>query len=184
MKDTYFFSHDYNSRTDSKIKKLLSKHGFLGYGLFWAIIEGLYNNANAMPTDYDSIAFDLRSDSVLIKSIVEDFDLFLIDGDFFGSESVKRRLGVRNEKSIKASESANKRWKNANALPTDSERNANAMPTQCESNYVVCKGKDTIGQEIIKNEKTGYDITENDRTGQKSEIKRAIIIDEDADLPF
>jgi Domain of unknown function (DUF4373) len=126
-KDTYYFSHDYNTRNDSKIKKLLSRHGFLGYGLFWAIIEDLYNNANALPTDYDSIAFDLRTDKETIKSIVNDFELFVFDGDKFGSLSVQRRLDERNQKSIKARESALNRWK-------PKERDANAFQSQSKGN--------------------------------------------------
>ena len=42
-KETFYFSHDYNARNDIKIKKLILKHGFCGYGIFWAIIEDLYN---------------------------------------------------------------------------------------------------------------------------------------------
>ncbi len=118
-KDTFYFSHDYNARNDEKIKFLIRKHGMLGYGVFWSIVEELYNNANALRTHYDSIAYDLRTDEILIKSIVEDFDLFVIDGDFFGSTSIERRLEDRNKKSVKARESAIKRWDKC-------ERNANA----------------------------------------------------------
>lgn len=128
MKDTYYFSHDYNSRNDHKIKKLISKYGYAGYGLFWAIIEDLYNNANALQTDYETIAFDLRTSKDTIESIINDFDLFVIEGDKFGSLSVERRLEERDNKSSKARESAYKRWNknkdNANALQTDSECNA------------------------------------------------------------
>lgn len=128
MKDTYYFSHDYNARNDHKIKKLISKHGYLGYGLFWAIIEDLYNNANALQTDYESIAFDLRTSENIIESIINDFDLFVINADSFGSISVQRRLEERDAKSLKARESAFKRWNkennNANALQSDSDSNA------------------------------------------------------------
>jgi hypothetical protein len=128
MKETYYFSHDYNSRSDNKIKRLILKHGFLGYGLFWAIIEDLYQNANALRTDYESIAYDLRTDENTIKSIINDFDLFVFDNDFFGSLSVQRRLEERISKSSKARESAYKRWnknkEDANALQKQSECNA------------------------------------------------------------
>jgi hypothetical protein len=129
MKDTYYFSHDYNARNDHKIKKLISKHGYLGYGLFWAIIEDLYNNANALQTDYESIAFDLRTSESIIESIINDFDLFIIDGDFFGSLSVERRLNERSIKSQKASKSALSRW-------NKSKENANALQTQSDSNAI------------------------------------------------
>ena len=79
-KETFYFSHDYNTRSDVKIKKLIGKHGYLGYGLFWALIEDLYQNENKMPLDYDLLAFDLRSSSNVVKSIINNFDLFKIDG--------------------------------------------------------------------------------------------------------
>ena len=136
-KDTFYFSHDYNSRADEKIKLLIRKHGFLGYGIFWAIIEDLYNNANALRTDYEGIAFDLRVDTNIVKSVINDFDLFIIKDDFFGSLSVQRRLEERNEKSKKASDSANYRW---NKQIND----ANAMRTQCDGNAI----KERKGNEI------------------------------------
>ena len=45
-KDTFYFSHDYNARNDEKIKMLIRKHGMIGYGVFWAIVEDLYNIKN------------------------------------------------------------------------------------------------------------------------------------------
>jgi hypothetical protein len=127
-KDTFYFSHDYNARFDEKIKQLIRKHSMLGYGCYWAIIEDLYNNANALRTDYDGIAFELRITTEQAKSIINDFDLFVIDGDYFGSASVERRLNERNEKSVKARQSALNRWNkvkdDANALRTQSDGNA------------------------------------------------------------
>jgi hypothetical protein len=124
-KDTFYFSHDYNSRNDEKIKFLLRKHGLVGYGLFWAIIEDLYNNANALQSDYEGIAYDYRIDADVVKSIINDFDLFVFDGETFGSLSVQKRIDERDSKSVKARESAHKRW-----------TNANAMQTQCDSNAI------------------------------------------------
>lgn len=121
---SFYFSHDYNSRNDAKIKRLLSKHGMIGYGCFWAIVEDLYNNANALPTDYESIAFDLRIDIKIVESIIKDFELFVVENNVFGSLSIQKRIDERNSKSIKARDSANKRWSNANALPTESKGNA------------------------------------------------------------
>lgn len=125
MKETFYFSHDYNARTDSKIRNLIRKHKFLGYGIYWAIIEDLYQNANALPMDCEGIAFDLHTDEKTIQSIICDFDLFIINDGFFGSLSVQRRLDERNAKSNKAREIAMKRWeKNANAMPTHNKGNA------------------------------------------------------------
>jgi hypothetical protein len=138
-KDTFYFSHDYNARSDDKIKNLIRKHGVTGYGIFWCIIEDLYNNANALRLDYEGIAYDLRADCETIKSIINNFDLFIIEDDYFGSSSVERRLDERNEKSEKARESAFKRW---NRTKTD----ANAMQSHSEGNAI----KERKGKEIKK----------------------------------
>lgn len=140
MRDTFYFSHDYNARTDSKIKRLIAKHGMTGYGIYWAIVEDLYQNANALPTDYESIAFDIRSNKKTIESIVNDFELFQMNGEVFGSNSVQRRLDERSEKSQKAKDSANKRW----------DKNANALQTQSEGNAI--KGKERKVNDIKENE--------------------------------
>ncbi|MFZ1786733.1 MAG: Lin1244/Lin1753 domain-containing protein [Saprospiraceae bacterium] len=110
MKDTFYFSHDYNSRNDIKIKKLIQKHGMCGYGLFWAIVEDLYQNDNRVPLDYDTLAFEYRVDESLIKSIINDFNLFVFDDNFFGSMSIEKRIDERDKKSSKARESAKARW--------------------------------------------------------------------------
>ena len=145
MKDTFYFSHDYNTRNDIKIKRLIAKHNYLGYGIFWAIIEDLYNNANALPLDYDCIAFDLRADVEIVKSIINDFDLFVFSDGFFGSNSIQKRLNERNLKSIKARESALNRW-------NKSDRNANALQTQYEGNAIKeRKEKESKGKEIKEN---------------------------------
>lgn len=121
---TFYFSHDYNARNDEKIKLLIRKHGMEGYGIYWSIVEDLYNNANALRTDYDGIAFDMRTQCDIVKSVVEDFGLFEISENFFGSKSVQRRLDEINIKSLKARESASYRWGDANALRAQSDRNA------------------------------------------------------------
>lgn len=126
--ESFYFSHNYNSRSDSKIKKLLHKHGFLGYGIYWALVEDLYNNANALQLHYESIAYELRTDKDKVKSIIHDFDLFVIDKDYFSSNGVKNRLEQRNKISKNASKNAKigweKRKKNATAMRPHSEGNA------------------------------------------------------------
>jgi hypothetical protein len=151
-KDTFYFSHDYNARNDEKIKRLIRKHGMIGYGIFWSIVEDLYNNANALRTDYEGIAYDLRSDSEVVASVVNDFDLFIFDGDFFGSNSVQERLDQRNNKSESARKSASYRWENANALQTQSEGNAKKER----------KGKEIKGKEKKIKYKDNVLLTENE----------------------
>lgn len=149
MKETFYFSHDYNARLDDKIKLLLRKYGMVGYGIFWSIIEDLYNNANALRLDYEGIAFDLRVEKKTIEWIIKDSNLFEIKGDFFGSKSVERRLKERDEKSSKAKESAFKRW----------NKHAIALPMQCEGNAI----KESKVNNIKENIKINSPIQEREK---------------------
>ncbi len=158
-KQTFYFSHDYNARNDEKIKILIRRHGMIGYGIYWSIVEDLYNNANALRTDYEGIAFDLRTQCDIVASVVQDFDLFQISGNFFGSESVKRRLDERNFKSVKARESASYRWSNANALRPESDRNAIKERKVKESKgNVLTKDSPKEKEKINKKEKEKVEI--------------------------
>ena len=143
-----YFSHDYHTRSDQKIKHLIINHGMVGYGIFWSIIEDMYINANALRLDYDSIAFELRCEKDIVKSVICDFDLFYFTKEqkFFHSHTVKERLKLRNEKSTKARESANYRW---------GERNANALRQEYERNAIK-------GKEIKENKIKGKEIKEKD----------------------
>ena len=143
-KETFYFSHDYNVRTDEKIKSLIRKHGMEGYGVYWSIVEDLYNNANAMRTDYEGIAYDLRVHTNMIESIIKDFNLFQVDDEYFSSVSIANRLSQRIEKSEKAKESANKRWsKNANAMRPHSDSNAikESKGKESKDNIVIDSSK-------------------------------------------
>lgn len=150
-KDTFYFTHDYNARMDEKIRLLIRKHGMRGYGIYWAIIEDLYNNANALRLDCDGIAFELREQTDIIKSVIFDFDLFSIESDFFGSKSVEKRLNERNEKSTNARKSAFKRWSKCDG-------NAMAMQTQCEGNAIKKEKKER--KESIKPRKISFSDSE------------------------
>lgn len=126
-KETFYFSHDYYSRNDPKMVGLFMKTGITGVGIFWCVIEMLYEQGGyLMRTECERIAFELRVDSEIVKSVIES-ELFKKDDEKFWSESVLRRLNKRHDKSISARKSAILRWENANALQSQSESNANKV---------------------------------------------------------
>lgn len=102
-----YFSHDSNARNSTKLLNLRMKHGAAGYGAFFMILERLREEKEYMSIkDYNMIAFDLRVDASLIKSVIEDFGLFVFteDGKYFYSESFSRRMGIKDDISKKRSE--------------------------------------------------------------------------------
>jgi hypothetical protein len=126
-----YFSHDYHARNDSKMIQLIMKHGLEGVGAYWCIVEMLYESEGyIMQSECERIAFELRTQCDLIKSLIGS-DLFEKDTEKFWSDSIHRRLSIRDEKSGKARESAYKRWNNKE-INTD----ANAMRTQCDGNAI------------------------------------------------
>ena len=126
QKATNYFSHDSNARNDEKLLNLRMHKGAAGYGVYFMLLERLREDANYMSVrDYNILAFDLRVDAQLIKSVVEDFGLFELtekDGrKFFYSESFNRRMGAMGAlgkvRSEAASKAAQCRWKKALAIP-------------------------------------------------------------------
>ena len=157
--NTFYFSHDYNSRNDEKIKSLIFKYGLRGYGIFWAIIEDLYNNTNELQTNYERIAFELREDIMIVKSIIEDFELFVISDNYFGSISVQKRLDERAEKSKKARISVALRWqkfKENKEIDTNVLRTNNDSNTIKESKVKEIKVKETIINNNIEHRKLKF----------------------------
>lgn len=174
--NTFYFSHDYNARSDNKIKRLILKYGMNGYGIFWSLVEDLYNNANALPLEYDVIAFDLRADEDTIKSIINDFDLFIISNGFFSSESVQRRLEDRQLKSSKARKSAFDRWSktksDANALQTQSDSNAIKESKVKESKVNENKENSFLLEKETKNNLSEFSNFEEIEVLETEEIKK------------
>ena len=129
-----YFPHDYNSKLDYKIVKLRAKHGMAGYGVYWAIVEEIYAHRNRLPKDISVLSFIIGVDEPLIESVLNDFDLFQIEGDYITSRSIAKRLEIREQKSEKYKTNAQKRWQN----------NAIAMQLHSENDTMADKVKDKV----------------------------------------
>lgn len=142
-KEAYYFSHDFGARNDPKLQKVLMKLGQEGKGVYWDLVEMLFEEGGKLlVSECESYAFALRTKEECISSLLKDFGLFVDDGEFFWSNSVLRRISDRDEKSEKARLSANSRWNNTNALKSD----ANALRSESDGNAI----KERKGKEIEK----------------------------------
>lgn len=146
-----YFSHDSNARNDDKILSLRMRHGWEGYGLYWALIERMREAANyACVCDYNVVAYDLRTDAAKIKSIIEDYGLFAFEAGTDGrkyvySESLRRRMSAVDDLSEKRSNAGKKgmasRWGNSENV----EDNNNVITGLYQSD------KDVITRKLNKN---------------------------------
>jgi hypothetical protein len=130
-----YFSHDSNARNDEKILLLRMKHNMEGYGVYFAILERMRDEKDyKCVKDYNMIAFDLRVDAALVKSVVENYGLFVFtdDGKYFYSESFLQRMKQKDKVSENRRNAANARWK-GNAKQDDCKSDANAMQMHRET---------------------------------------------------
>ena len=142
-----YFSHDSNARNDEKIIRLRMKHKATGYGIYFMILERMRDEEGYMcAKDYDVIAFDLREDAKLIKSVVEDFDLFDFtdDGKYFYSPSFIKRMkskdGISKTRSESGRKGMEKRWyKEENEV----------AEIKAQNEVATEKGEDELQQENI-----------------------------------
>ena len=120
-----YFSHDESASQDGKILKMfrdfrkLSKEmtqeeleSFVAvgaYGIFWRIVEFMHGN-NLLVDDVDVIADDLRIDTKFIEMILNNYELFRIEGDCYISDRILKNLNKQQSKSEKNKKSAETRW--------------------------------------------------------------------------
>lgn len=104
-KETYYFSHDSNAITDTKILNMRSDYGMEGYGLFWAIIEMLRNEENykleCSKNTYRAVK-TLTNTTIdveqYINDCISDYQLFKEEEGFFYSNSLMRRMQEKDNK--------------------------------------------------------------------------------------
>ena len=163
MKTVQYFQHDYDARHDEKITKLRRALGGEGIGIYWCIVECLYNGGGKLPLgDIEDIAYDMRFDVRTTEKVVKDFGLFQFDKTHFWSNTVISRLKERKDISAKRREAAlsmhrKKEGFDANAKQMQSKSNAqddaNAsdlhMQNPCNIKYKNINIKDKNEKDII-----------------------------------
>lgn len=151
-----YFQHDYNARNDRKLTKLRITHKMTGIGIYWSLVEMLYEEKGEMLfADLPSIADELRTDPEVLKSVIKDFGLFEFDRKSFWSDRIKLKLIERKEKSIKAKESITKRW--SDVAKNKALSDTNVLQTNNDRNTII--REDSIREDKIEEEKKENIIT-------------------------
>lgn len=87
------------------------------------LIWHYYDTEKPLENDPDSLAFKIGSSSTDVALILKHY--FVLDGNLWRKSRCDNVISEYHEKADKARNSANARWKNANAMRTHNERNAN-----------------------------------------------------------
>ena len=125
------------ARNDAKIVELQMELGCEGIGIYWCLIEMLWEQGGYLPCKYKALAFSIRgTQEDTVRRVVEDFGLFVIDGDEFYSQSALDRLVHKKNQSEAKAAGGRKGAATTNnkksTMPQDSSEYAEAEPKQSE----------------------------------------------------
>lgn len=128
-KSSKWFPHDSDALDDPKIIMLVMQFGMEGFGLYWMLLEYLIKQPGySLPVAIiEALSRRFQVSKEKLEAIVLKYDLFQVDGDYFFSPSLNRRMQDYDKISEKNRSNALKRWQcdgNATALPPHSDRNA------------------------------------------------------------
>jgi hypothetical protein len=113
---TYYFSHDYNANSDTKILFMRQQLGMEGYGIYWFLIEKLADAGGYLPLKIIPVlAMQMHTTEIKVKAVIESFELFEITDNQFFSIRLLMHLDLRNSYSEAGKKGAELRWKNGGA---------------------------------------------------------------------
>ena len=164
VKECYYFSHDSNARSDPKIMAMLNVYGMEGYGRWWTLIEILREQ-----TDYrlklckwstNALAMamlcDANSAEKFIHDCIDEFELLKSDGKHFWSESLIRRMEIKEEKRQQKIEAGRKgaeiRWGKGDDMAPPKQNHSTAIAKDSKVKERKVNKKETK----VKEKKTAY----------------------------
>lgn len=111
LKESFYFSHDYDAQNDPKLQALISKYKAAGYGIYWAIIEMLHKeDSHWIPLKqyvFTAIAKQMLTNAKQVEAIInfaiQECELFVEKDGLFTSNRVLRNFEKREEISQKRS---------------------------------------------------------------------------------
>lgn len=157
MKEAYYFSHDANARQDEKILMLRAEHGWEGYGIYWALIEMMFESGDTSlhHNKIKGIAVSYNIDITLLQSVINTCiteELFVSDGEQFWSNSLLRRkqkfYDLKEKKAEAGRKGMAKRWGKDNSVITDDN-------------------------DVITKNNKGKEIKENKSKGNKTKVNKS-----------
>lgn len=185
-KNAEYFSHDYNALTDEKILEMRADYGIAGYGMFWGIVEQL-----AQATDNKLSLSAIGGLSLLLgvakaelseflSDAINKYGLFDSDGTMYWSESLNRRIELRQNASQSYSEAgkkgAAKRWANKtisspeHGLPMQNDSHATENDSQVIQNDSQANSPpiafDSNKRKVKESKGKNKDLRERERAGE------------------
>mgnify|MGYP000397989512 CR=1 FL=1 len=146
-----WFKHDSSANQDVKIKKLRRKHGLVGYGLYWYIIEriqgelSLTNTSLSLEDDAEVIALDWGVNEQEIQSVMDT----MLSLKLFHTNQQGQLVCPSMAKRLDASMASGDKMRKLIAALKNEHSNSNHAPIMTES----VKSPDSVMAVSCKKEK-------------------------------
>jgi len=126
----YYFSHDGNAHNDVKIQYMTADLGMEGYGIYWYLIETLFEAGGYLPMNMIKIlAKKMDTTEPKVRVVVEKYGLFqIIDNEFF-SERLLLHFNTIEKLSVSGKKGARMRWNGEANREAIGEANGEAKDT-------------------------------------------------------
>lgn len=163
-----FFNHDASASRDGKILLMKVKYGARGYGLYWEIIEYLFEQGGSAPLVPRMVAMaineDVRGVRPFLMDCIDNFNLFKSDGKYFWSDRLSSELDriedISTKRSIAAS-GKNTKKKGKNMINNELEStgtetascNCTTIAEQLQSNCTLQEKKGNETKEFSTSSK-------------------------------
>ncbi len=120
-----FFSHDASASRDEKILEMKMDYGARGYGLYWEIVEYLFEQAGTAKFIPKMVSMaineDVRAVKKFLKDCIEIYGLFDTDGEYFWSNRLRSELDRIEDLSTKRSKAASRKYEKNKDKPLHKE---------------------------------------------------------------
>lgn len=109
--ENLYFRHEYNARNDPKLVKIKMKLGVEGIGIYWCLIEYLYEQKGFLSVeDIETFAYNERIDEEKVHQVIELAKFQYDESMGYYSNGVLDRIVKREEFCLAQKNKANKRW--------------------------------------------------------------------------
>ena len=127
------------------------KHGIAAYGIYVALMQLLEEDEDhKLSKDYSMIAYEMRVDVSVVQSVVEDFDLFEVEEEYFYSKELSdtieqaRKVSEARVRAGRAGGAAKARNFVANAKESSSKCQANASESLANATNSLANATDIL----------------------------------------
>ena len=127
------------------------KHGIAAYGIYVALMQLLEEDEDhKLSKDYSMIAYEMRVDVSVVQSVVEDFDLFEVEEEYFYSKELSdtieqaRKVSEARARAGRAGGAAKARNFVANAKESSSKCQANASESLANATDILANASESL----------------------------------------